>query len=480
MAFKVIKKDINSPKSIRTRLVANFIFVIFISVIVFEALLIYFTRFYFYSNVENILTNQIKTTSDFYTQYYSNVPLEVNIIDNAEIFWKQTNAEVQIVKFSGEVMLDSEGILYNHILQSDDFKDALINGKGVWTGKRNSGEHIMAVSYKLKSDSGDVGVLRFITSLEEIDSIIMNISLIFICIGVFAILIAIVMSILLGLSIVRPLKAVMEVAEVMASGNLQVRIKKDRNDEIGKLADTLNYMAKEIQNRDNVKNDFISMVSHELRTPLTSIKGWADTIIDDDFNDREILKDGVNIITKECDRLTKMVGELLDFSRFISNKNELNKEETDITPIVDFIRKQMSKRAIKENINFTVICEKQPQISIDKNKIRQVLINLIGNSFQFTEPGGSVTLTVSKDKDCLIFRVEDTGCGISAEELPLVKEKFYKGKNSKSQTGLGLAICDEIIKMHNGCLTINSQLNVGTVAEVRLPYDNSEVKLSQI
>lgn len=459
-----------SPKSIRTRLLANFIIVIFISVLVFEALLIYFTRFYFYNNVESILTNQIKTTSNLYTQYYSNVPLEINIVDNAEIFWKQTNAEVQIVQFSGEVVLDSEGIIHKDLLQTEDFKTALKNEKGVWIGRKNSGEHIMAVSYPLKSDSGGVGVLRFLTTLDEIDAIIMNISLIFICIGIFVILIAIVMSILLALSIVRPLKVVKEAAELMASGNLEVRIKKDKNDEIGKLADTLNYMAMEIQNRDKVKNDFISMVSHELRTPLTSIKGWADTIIDDGFKDREILNDGINIIIKECDRLTKMVEELLDFSRFISNKDELKKEETDITIIVDYIKKQMSKRAIKDKISFSVTCEKLPPICLDRDKIKQVLINLIGNSLQFTPPGGSISLTVFDDTDYLVFHVEDSGCGISSEELPFVKEKFFKGKTSKSQTGLGLTICDEIIKMHNGSLIINSQLNMGTVVEVRLPY----------
>ncbi|PYG85907.1 signal transduction histidine kinase [Ruminiclostridium sufflavum DSM 19573] len=475
MIFTKRNKENAPPKSIRTRLISNFIIVILISVLVFEAMLMYFTRFYFYNNVESILTNQIRTTADFYTQYYSNVPLDINIVDNAEIFWKQTKAEVQIVKFSGEVILDSEGIIHKDLLKSDDFKDALKNKKGVWKGIReSSGERIMAVSYQLKSDTGAVGVLRFVTSLDEIDSIIMYISLIFICIGVFVILIAVIMSILLAHSIVQPLKSVMGAAELMASGDLKVRVHKDRNDEIGKLADTLNYMAKEILNRDNVKNDFISMVSHELRTPLTSIKGWADTIIDDGFNDKEILNDGMNIITKECGRLAKMVEDLLDFSRFISGKDELKKERTDISAIVDYVKKQMSKRAAKEKISFSAVYDNLPAIFLDRDKIKQVLINLIGNSLQFTQPGGKVLLRVFEEKNSLVFQVEDNGCGISDEELPMVREKFFKGKNSKSQTGLGLAICDEIIRMHNGSLSIKSELNEGTVVEVRLPYDRGE------
>lgn len=468
----IFKKDNSSPKSIKTRLVGNFIFIILISVLIFEALLIYFTRFYFYNNVESILTNQIKTASDFYTQYYSNVPLEVNIIDNADIFWKQTDAEVQIVQQTGAVVLDSEGVIYSQSLKSDDFKSAQKGKKGIWTGRKDSsGEHIMAVSYPLRSDSEQVGVLRFVTSLAKIDKIIMNISLIFILIGIFVIVVSVVISIILAHSIVLPLKKVTEAAGLMASGNLDVRINKDRNDEIGRLSDTLNYMAKEIQNRENVKNDFISMVSHELRTPLTSIKGWASTIIDDDFNDREILDDGLNIIVKESDRLTKMVEELLDFSRLVASKDELKKEETDIGTLVEFVKKQMSTRALKERINFSVSCGQLPMINLDRNKMKQVLINLLGNSFKFTQADGNVSLRAYIDDDnCVVFEVEDNGCGISEEELPMVKEKFFKGKSSNSQTGLGLAICDEIAKMHDGSLTIRSELNKGTVAEVRLPF----------
>lgn len=464
------KKDSSSPKSIRTRLMGNFIFIILISVLTFEALLIYFTRFYFYNNVESILTNQIKTVSDFYTQYYSNVPLEVNIIDNADIFWKQTDAEVQIAEQTGEVVLDSEGSIYSQYISNDDFKSAQKGKKGVWTGrKQDSGEHIMAVAYPLRSDTEQVGVLRFVTSLTEIDKIITNISLIFIFIGIFVITVSVIISIILAHSIVLPLKRVTEAAGLMASGNLDVRITKDRNDEIGKLTDTLNYMAKEIQNRENVKNDFVSMVSHELRTPLTSIKGWASTIIDDGFNDREILDDGLNIIVKESDRLTKMVEELLDFSRIVASKDELKRENTDIGTLVEFVKKQMSTRALKEEIVFSVSYGEMPMVNLDGNKMKQVLINLLANSFKFTQPGGSVSLKAYSDDAYIVFEVEDNGCGISQEELPMVKEKFFKGKSSCSQTGLGLAICDEIIKMHDGSLIIESELNKGTVAEVRLP-----------
>ena len=369
------------------------------------------------------------------------------------------------------MLLNSEGIIDNDLLQTDDFIAAMKGEKGVWIGRKDkSGQHIMAISYPLKSEAKEVGVLRFVTSLDEVDQMIFNISIIFIGIGLSVIIVTIVISLILAHSIVQPIKKVTGAAQLMASGNLEVRVNKDKNDEIGKLSDTLNYMAREIQNRDNIKNNFISMVSHELRTPLTSIKGWANTIIDDDFQDRDILNDGLNIIVKESDRLTNMVEELLDFSRFVNDKKDLIKEETDISTLFDYVKKHMRTRAINDKINFTVSCEKLPLVDLDKNKIKQVLINLLGNSFKFTQPGGNVTLRAFKDDNCLVILVEDTGCGISEEELPLVKEKFFKGKSSKSQTGLGLSICDEIIKMHDGSLNIKSEINNGTVVEVRLPY----------
>lgn len=467
------EKEKTAHKSIKARLVGNFIIIILISVLAFEGLLIYFTRFYFYGNVEGILTNQIRTASDFYSQYFSNVSLEVNIADNADVFWRQTDAQVQIVRQDGEILLDSEGLKSSRKLETGDFKNAAAGEKGVWTGYihgTGKKQHAMSVAYPLKADGEQVGVLRFITSLEEIDKIIFNISVIFIVIGVFVVLVTIVISLILAHSIVQPLKLITAAAATMAKGSMDIRIQKDRADEIGILSDTLNYMAAEVQKRDGIKNDFISMVSHELRTPLTSIKGWANTIIDDGFSDREILKDGLNIIVKESDRLTNMVEELLDFSRFVSGKVELNREKTQVGQLVDYLGKYMLTRAKKENIHFSVECGQIPETELDRDKLKQVLLNLLGNSFKFTQPGGNISLKAYYSQGQIIFRVEDDGCGISSEELPFVKEKFYKGKNSKSQTGLGLSICDEIVRLHGGELHIESRQGQGTTVTVKLPH----------
>lgn len=458
-------------KSIKSRLVGNFVIVIIISVIAFEALLINFTRYYFYNNVGGILTNQIKISTDFYSRYFSNVSLEDNVLDNVDIFWNQTSAEVQIIDPSGKVLMDSVGFVPKDKMETIDVSEALKGDKGEWVGKTEYEGKVMAVAYPLKSSNEIVGALRFITSLSEVDSTINKIYIIFISIGVAAILMAGLVSIILARGIILPLKEVTEAAERMAVSDFEVRIKKKKqNDEIGILADTLNYMAEEIQKKEQVKNEFISSISHELRTPLTSIKGWAITLNTDELQDRSILRDGLKIIENESERLTTMVEELLDFSRLVSGKVRLNTNIEDISKIIRYIEKYMAPRAEREGLHFTVECSTDiPQVRLDKDRIKQVLINLLDNAFKFTPAGGRVSLNASSADGWITLCVADNGNGIDEEDLPRVKEKFYKGKNIKAHTGIGLSICDEIVRLHGGALTIESKLQEGTSVSIKLP-----------
>ena len=210
-------------------------------------------------------------------------------------------------------------------------------------------------------------------------------------------------------------------------------------------------------------------MSHELRTPLTAIKGWVITLNNEE-TDKETLQIGFDIIEKETDRLTTMVEELLDFSKLINGKSSLNKSEVDIRSFVVHIENYMKLRAIEEKINFEVTIGNNVRKGIfDYNKMKQVLINILDNAFKFTESKGRVILTAEQDTEKITFTIIDNGLGISKEELPKVKEKFYKGKNSKSKNGIGLSICDEIIKLHKGKFEIESEVNKGTKIKIELP-----------
>ncbi|MDD4565033.1 MAG: HAMP domain-containing sensor histidine kinase [Eubacteriales bacterium] len=458
-------------KGIRGRLTASFMIVILISVIFLEILLIYTVQQNNYGSLKGNLVSQVKISADMYSRYYSETSLEDNVLYNVDAFWNQSNARVEIIDREGKIVMDSLGTIPSPEEPAEDIQAALNDRIGEWAGRLN-GQKVIAVSYPLKSSGEIVGALRFIASTESIDKDIRNTMKVFIAIGLFVVLSVGLLSIFLANSILVPLREVITAAERMAEGNFHIRSKKKQDDEIGKLTDTLNYMADEIVKKEKLKNDFISSVSHELRTPLTSIMGWAITLQSEKFQQKETLNDGLGIIAKESERLTQMVEGMLDFSKFISGIIRLEYETVNLTELLEHIRIQLMPRAVRENISFTVdYPENLPEMQSDANRLKQVFINILDNALNFTDSGGFVRFQTKTDEKEYIFIIEDSGCGIASEELPMIKEKFYKGKSSHSQNGIGLSICEEIVTMMKGRLEISSEVNIGTVVTVILPRE---------
>ncbi|MDF2674860.1 MAG: two-component sensor histidine kinase [Clostridiales bacterium] len=330
-------------KSIKKRLVSNFLFIIIITVVILEVLIINIVGENYYKNLEDNMYNQIRVSSDLYLRYFSDSSLKDNVLNNVDTFWKQTTAQVQIVDTKGNVLMDSIGVTPGNLSQMEDIEKALKGERGRWIGNVDyDNERVMTIAYPLKSGNNIVGALRFISSLREVNK---------------------------EITIAEPLKEVTLVAEEMAAGNYKIQSKKRYDDEVGKLSDTLNYMAEEIQKEDQLKNEFISSMSHELRTPLTSIKGWAITLKNKDVSSTDMLFDGLDIIEKESDRLTSMVEELLDFSKFTSGKTTLKQERVNIIDVILQIKTQLTPRAVREGIDFRVeLNEDVPFIISDEKK----------------------------------------------------------------------------------------------------------------
>ena len=465
------RKRIERQKSIRTRIGYSFMGIIVISIFIFILMLSVFLKEYYYRSVEDILTDQIRMSSNFYSRYFSDSSLEDNVMDNVDVFWKFTSAQVQIIDRSGTVLMDSIGVNFTDSLETSDVKKALDGEIGKWIGRVSyTDDLVMSVSHPLEANNEIVGVLRFTTSLQPINEQLRYVIWIFVLMGLLTIAISSIISFGLANGVVSPIKQVTSVAEKMAKGDFQVRCKKKSNDEVGRLADTLNYMANEIIEKERIKNEFLASVSHELRTPLTSIKGWAVILNNTSPEEAEIFKDGLKIIEKETERLSGMVEELLDFSKLLSGKISLKFKRTSMTDLIEYIKRHMTPVAQRNRINFEVEYPKQlPEISIDENRIKQVLINVLDNAFKFTSQGGLVSFKVYVEEDFIVMIVQDNGCGIPSHELPYVKEKFFKGKNSKAASGIGLSVSNEIIIKHEGQLDIESQEGKGTKVIIKLP-----------
>jgi signal transduction histidine kinase len=445
--------------------------IIIISILIFIFMVSLFIKQYYYKGVEDILTDQVNMSVNFYAQYFSDSSLQDNVMDNVDVFWRFTSAQVQIIDDKGRVLMDSIGMVFEDELDTPDVKKAMLEGRGTWIGRMpHTGEMVMAVAQPLKSQDDTVGVLRFITSLTPINEQIKDIIKVFSLIGVLTIALTGIISFVLANGVVGPIKQVTKVAEEMAKGDFNVRSTEKSNDEVGRLSATLNYMADEIIKKERIKNEFLASVSHELRTPLTSIKGWAIILNDTKDRDGEIFKDGLKIIEEETERLSGMVEELLDFSKLLSGNMTLQMVRTDVAELVEYIKQHMTPVAQRSKISFSVEYPDQlPQLVLDINRIKQVLINVLDNAFKFTRQGGRVRFAAYEAEGYLIMEVEDNGCGISPQELPYVKEKFYRGKNSKSSSGIGLSVAYEIIKRHGGELDIESSPGQGTKVYIKLP-----------
>lgn len=460
-------------KSIKTKILASFLILIFSTVVILDVMLSIFVKQYYYDNTESILKSQIYLASGFYNKYFSSTSLVENVYEDVDTFWNQTEAQVQIFDINGNIIMDSIGVSSDINSKYTDVIQALGSEKTIrWVGNVDYYDYkVMALSEPIIVDDQVIGVIRLITSLQNVDEGINSIAIFFIAISIIVLIIGIILSIFIAKGIVLPIKKLTVVAEKMALGNLKVRSGYTRDNEIGKLSNALDYMAEEILKREQLKNEFISSVSHELRTPLTAIKGWVITL-NDDQTDMDTLKLGLDIVEKEADRLTIMVEELLDFSRFVNGNIVLRKDSVNIKDFIEYLRVYMTPRASRENKVFNVTSNVIDEtIFIDGNRMKQVLINLIDNSFKFTDINGSITVDISIIDNNFKIIVSDTGSGISKDDLPKVKDKFFKGKSVNSSNGIGLSICDEIIKLHQGKLNIQSELNQGTIVTIEIPLD---------
>lgn len=456
------------------RLVRSFLIIILITISIIDIFLLFAFSSYYYNNISKELIQRMEVSLEIYRRDYSDKSIEDLIYEDSDIFLSNTNAEVQILDKDKNLLSDSIGRLASNPIETSDVLAAERGEIKTWKGEESqTGEAIMSVAGPIKNNEGEtIGYLRFISSMEEVKAAIFKTIISLLIFTLFVALLTTTVSLLISKSIVRPILELTEVAKTMLKGNYEEKAKVFEDDEIGELAKTLNAMSDEIINKDRIKNDFISSISHELRTPLTSIKGWAVVLKDAKEDEKDLMEDGLNIIENEADRLAKMVEELLDFSRYISGRITLDKEIIDISQTCLDISKQMRPRAKSNNIELITDLPKESiLINADENRIKQLLINLLDNAIKFTSDKGWVKFQMLKEDDKVQIMISDNGMGMTKEELAHVKEKFYKGKHSKSHSGIGLSISDEITKLHQGSLEIFSEENIGTTVKISLPIE---------
>lgn len=465
-------------KGITKRWMLNTLSVILAIIVIIVVTLILSVSYLFRSQIEGEL---YAACNDVNLQINSVSEFDAVSHDLIENFDKKEQMEVMVLDAQGNVKQTSTGILPSSNETMTDFEDAKNNSSGYafWNGKLRSGERAMSVTKLIKDENKNViGAVRYIVSMEPAHSRILLFSVIIILVSLAVIAMVVFSGLSFIRSIVKPIRRLSATAAQIAQGDFSAseNIEHKYDDEIGDLCNAVSDMAKDLQTTEQLKNDFISRVSHELRTPLTAIKGWAETmqLSENGTIDRRTFERGMGVIIKESGRLTGIVEELLDFGRIQSGRMVLMKEKIDILAEFDETVYMLKERAAEDGIHLLyddtdVVL---PPVYGDRNRLKQVFLNVLDNALKYTPRGGVVAAQVlytQENPDVIQIVVTDSGCGIPAEDLPKVKEKFYKANQTVGGSGIGLAVADEIMNLHNGKLDIESGEGVGTTVTLTFP-----------
>ncbi len=461
-------------RGITRRWTTNVLAGIVLLLILVEIVAIAAVRYYYYQNVENALELRARQAYNTFSLYVSSptFDFETGAWDFVEAFRDKEKMELQVINAAGEAVVSSSGFVPQEQTMPDyELAKTAEDQMGVWHGRTADGESVMAMTVVIRDGQQNVlGSVRYIVSLELVNRQLLIFSVLMLLFGLAIVFFVMLSSTYFVNTIVSPVAEIGRAARRIALGDYDFRIEKKYDDEIGDLCDTINYMAGEISAAEQMKNDFISSVSHELRTPLTAIKGWSETLREGGAGDAEMTAKGLEVISDEAERLSGIVEELLDFSRMQSGHISMQFTRMDLLAELEEAVVLFRDRAKREGIELIYVeAAELPPIVGDRDRLKQVFINIIDNAIKYSNPGGRVRVEAADMGAHVQVVISDSGVGIAKADLPNVKNKFYKANRTRPGSGIGLALADEIVRRHKGKLEIESEEGVGTTVTITLP-----------
>ena len=410
-----------------------------------------------------------------YKEYYRSATLYAATFEDGD------RIELQFLNSSGRVEVTTRGLTAGTYPGTSEISRAVESGTVQdFVGRDNvTGERIIAASSLLKFNGQVVGIMRYVTAIGELDRQVF-LTVLVVC-GVMAAVICLIFlssSIFIN-NVVAPVSAVSEAARRISSGSYGIQIPNKYTDEMGVLVDNINDMSLKISQSEKMESEFISSVSHELRTPLTAINGWGETLLEDESCDVQQLRRGVQIILKESRRLTNMVEELLDFSKMTDGRFTLQVEDTDLQAELEDAVYTYRELFRQDGISLEYASDKalyEEPITGDPERLKQVFCNVLDNAAKHGGSGKRIIVRLTQTDGAYVITIRDFGPGIPEAELPYVKQKFYKGSSRARGSGIGLAVCDEIVRLHGGVFDIANAAGGGTVVTITLPLKQETEK----
>lgn len=334
--------------------------------------------------------------------------------------------------------------------------------------------------------NSNVGYVIMHSPLKPMEGQLSSLKILTIYTAVGSILLATVLGLYFSRRVSRPIQDMSHVALAMASGDFSRQVPVDANDEVSVLAGSLNTLSNRLQEKltqleklEQIRREFVANVSHEMKTPLTVMQVLTESLQDDLVSSKEEKQTYLNNIHDEILRLRRLVNEVLDLKKMEEGHDHFDKEYVNLQELADSVQSKLNTFAMEASVNLQFhINKKLSPLYINRDRIEQVFINLVDNALRHTPSNGQVLVTAEPKAGGVVIKVQDTGCGIPPEDLPMIWERFFKVDKArtrgKSGTGLGLAIVKRIVEAHGGCIDIQSRLGEGTTFTIILPSDKPQ------
>ena len=469
-------------RGLRQRWLVNAVLPIVLVVIAIVTVYTLGVRRTYYSAMRSGLETRARVAADNFSSYglksYSEYFRYASI--TAETFEEKDRLELQFINVNGRVQVSSYGLTAGTQPGTSDVTEAVATGNPAsFEGlDPQTGERILSVSAPLRFNGRVIGVLRYVTALHEADRSVLVSMAVAIGVALLCVGLAIFSNAIFINNVVEPVAVVSDAARRISAGSYGILIDNHYRDELGDLVDNINDMSLKISQSEKIQQEFVSSVSHELRTPLTAINGWAETLAADPGANPEQTQRGLNIIVKESRRLTTMGEELLQFSRLEDGRFTLQVEDTDLQAELEDAVYSYRELFRQDGIALEYSSDRAEYgevISGDPERLKQVFCNLLDNAAKHGGSGKRIAVHLGQREGEYVITIRDFGPGIPEAELPYVKQKFYKGSSKARGSGIGLAVCDEIVQRHGGAFDIGNADGGGAIVTIRLPIAGEEL-----
>lgn len=466
-------------KSIFRRLLFSFLATVLVGLGI-SILISFFAREYIYDAKEEELLRMAKKVN---TAIHDSNRLDKHLLDTLATLDESFDTRIWLFNQEGKIVATSmKDEVFKGKAVAVSIADSVLKGKSAVTELQIEGldDPMLSVSVPWGEGEHVYGGIILHAPIEGIERTFAQMRETILWATLFGILLSTAMVSYLSWSISRPLRTIERATAEIGRGNYSERIEVNTSDEISDLAQTINTMAEKLEkveqerhHLEQVRNDFLANVSHELRTPLTAIQGFLEALQDGLVEEEEARQKYYAVMYSETMQVNRLVDDLMDLMKLENNEVNMAKFPVDVAEVMKKVAFSFHPEAEEKGIRIAVeLPDELPKIYADKDRVAQILKNLLKNAVKFTEEG-EIRLSAAVEDQWVRIRVDDTGIGIAADDLNRIWERFFKvdrgrSKNNKG-TGLGLAIVKELVELHDGKWSVESIPGQGSAFIVWLP-----------